>query len=273
MFTVALIGPDGAGKTTISRQLEHRLPVPVKYLYMGVSTDASNRMLPSTRLIRAVKRALGGKPDQGGPRDPDKTAERPRGMIRRWSRSLRTGLSLANRMTDEWFRQCLAWYYRCRGYIVLFDRHYFVDYYAYDIAPTTEHRPLARRVHGFMLQRVYPKPELVIYLDAAAETLFARKGEGTIELLERRRQEYLEIRHHVSNFAVVDANQPPERVLQDVSQLITRHYAAKKMGQTAGVSAAADLHARRAECERRAVWPELAVLDLKAEADQLHVDS
>jgi hypothetical protein len=37
-----------------------------------------------------------------------------------------------------------------------------------------------------MLEHFYPKPNLVIYLDAPAEMLFARKKEGTIELLEQR---------------------------------------------------------------------------------------
>ena len=67
MTTVALIGPDGAGKTTVARKLADVLPVPVRYLYMGVSTDSSNVMLPTTRITRRVKRALGAPPDTAGP--------------------------------------------------------------------------------------------------------------------------------------------------------------------------------------------------------------
>ncbi|MGH3091699.1 MAG: hypothetical protein ACRDOG_05135, partial [Gaiellaceae bacterium] len=55
-FTVALIGPDGAGKTTVARRLEGSLEGPVKYLYMGVNPDASNHLLPTTRLAHALKR-------------------------------------------------------------------------------------------------------------------------------------------------------------------------------------------------------------------------
>ena len=57
MIAVALIGPDGSGKTTIARRLEREVGVPARYLYMGVSPDASNRMLPTTRLALAVKSA------------------------------------------------------------------------------------------------------------------------------------------------------------------------------------------------------------------------
>ena len=68
MTTVALIGADGAGKTTVARRLPDLLPVPVRYLYMGVSTDSSNVMLPTTRVTRRIKRATGAPPDTAGRR-------------------------------------------------------------------------------------------------------------------------------------------------------------------------------------------------------------
>ena len=42
-------------KTTIGRRIEHTLPLPVKYVYMGVNLDSSNHMLPTTRLIKAIE--------------------------------------------------------------------------------------------------------------------------------------------------------------------------------------------------------------------------
>ena len=58
------------------------------------------------------------------------------------------------------------------------------DYYAHDISNTDPARPLRHRLHGVFLDRWYPRPDLVIFLDAPAEVLFARKHEGTIPLLE-----------------------------------------------------------------------------------------
>ena len=49
MVTVALIGADGAGKTSVARALERSRDLPIKYLYMGINTEASNHMLPTTR--------------------------------------------------------------------------------------------------------------------------------------------------------------------------------------------------------------------------------
>jgi thymidylate kinase len=227
MFTVALIGPDGAGKTTIGRRLEHTLPLPVKYIYMGVNTGSSNSMLPTTRLIAAIKRACGAKPDTTGPPDPDRVRTRPKGVARRTAVGLKEALGMANRMSEEWFRQGLAWYWAHRGYIVIFDRHFYVDYYAYDIANNGKERPFFSRLHGFMLDRVYPKPDLVIYLDAPATVLFARKGEGTLKALEHRRQEYLQLRDVLRNFEIVDASRLAEEVERDVREQICGFYNSK----------------------------------------------
>jgi hypothetical protein len=46
--------------------------------------------------------------------------------------------------------------------------------------------------------------------------LFARKGEGTIESLERKRQEYLALAPEVARFRRVDATQPVDAVVAEV---------------------------------------------------------
>src|SRR5215211_4375226 len=56
-LTVALIGPDGAGKTSITRRVTELLPVPSRLIYMGVNLESSTLMLPTTRLILTAKRA------------------------------------------------------------------------------------------------------------------------------------------------------------------------------------------------------------------------
>ena len=180
-FTVALIGCDGAGKTTVARALERTPDLPVRYLYMGVSAESSNRRLPSTRIAHAVKRR---RMTHRPPRPAG-----PPGLPRRTCRAGRAGLRLANRLAEEWYRQLIAQRYVARGWVVVFDRHFLADYHASDVAGVD--RPLSRRIHGWMLAHAYPRPALVILLDAPPEVLHARKGEGTLASLARRRADYL----------------------------------------------------------------------------------
>jgi thymidylate kinase len=228
MFSVALIGADGAGKTTVARHLEAEQALPIRYLYMGVSKRSSNRMLPTTRLLWALKRATGRAVEEGGPPDP----ARRRPPARGWRRLLATGrrtAALANRMAEEWYRLLLATLYRRRGYIVLFDRHFFTDYYAHDIAGNGS-QSLAQRIHGLVLHRFYPRPDLLILLDAPAPVLYARKQEGSVELLERRRAEYWQLQEKVPHFSVVDATQPQEAVVREVTGLIRDFYTRRQAG-------------------------------------------
>jgi thymidylate kinase len=69
---------------------------------------------------------------------------------------------------------------------------------------------------------------LVIFLDAPPEVLFARKGEGTIEILEQRRQEYLQIENLVEHFVIVDATQPMGEVARQVCDLVMDFYHTKR---------------------------------------------
>jgi thymidylate kinase len=207
-FTVALIGCDGAGKTTVARALESTSDLPVTYLYMGVSPAASNHQLPTTRLAHTLKRADGAAARGGGAR-----------------RRVRSALRLANRVAEEWYRQILAMTHLRRGRIVVFDRHFMADYHAADVLAAQ--RTLSRRVHGFLLTRLYPRPDLVVLLDAPPEVLFARKGEGTIASLQRRRVEYRQLGATLPRFAVVETSQPLDAVVTEVEGIIRAHGAGR----------------------------------------------
>lgn len=219
-FTAALVGADGAGKSTIGKALAAELPLPLVYVYMGVNLEASNLTLPTTRLYLELKRRRGGRPDLAGPQDPDQRPQRPSGARARAKAAGKTTLRLTSYLAEEWFRQVVVWGHRARGSNVLFDRHFYLDYYFHDVAPPRRVPALSRRVHGFVLRRCYPKPDLVICLDAPAEVMHARKPEGSLQGLERRRREYLALADVVPRFAVVDATRPREEVQGAVGELL-----------------------------------------------------
>jgi thymidylate kinase len=224
VFSVALVGPDGAGKTTIGRRLERTFPIPLKYIYMGDNLDACNFLLPTTWLARAVAGTRRARRQAG----KDSNTPRPVGRTTRALAAIRATVVWANhQIAEECFRHLIALYYQRRGTIVLFDRLYLADYYAHDVVRDGHRRSLGRRLHGLFLRRVYPKPKLVIFLDAPAAVLLARKREGTLQGLEARRREYPPIAQLVERFAVVDASRPEAEVAQAVADLIASVHATR----------------------------------------------
>jgi hypothetical protein len=196
----------------------------VKTIYMGVNLEASTMMLPTTRLLLAAKRSRGGRPDlvASSLRDVDETPDAPSGA----RATVRNTARMAVWMTEEWLRQLVALGHGLRGRIVVFDRHFFLDYYHADVENGRRRGP-AQRLHGWMLERVYPKPDLVIMLDAPAEVLHARKPEATVAWLERRRQQYLELAPLVPEFVVVDVDRPLDAALAEVVAAIESSWKAK----------------------------------------------
>ena len=213
MATIALIGPDGAGKTAIARRLEARQPLPLKYLYMGVNAGAGNVSLPTSRLLhrlRARTHAPGPPASPGEPRSDAPRARTPRrrgGLL--WSAA-----RLVHHLAEEWYRQLACWWFEASGRLVVCDRHLVLDY-APEITPKVG--GFDRSVRRWVLTHLYPAPDLVVFLDAPGHVLFARKGEATIQELERRRRAYLRMGERLPGFVRVDATLPLEEVYEQVA--------------------------------------------------------
>jgi thymidylate kinase len=156
----------------------------------------------------------------GGPPDPNRTKSAPKGLVKRLASEVKSGARTAFLMAEEWYRQAVIEYYHRTGSVVLVDRHFLFDYYYHDVVEIDGYRPLSRSFHGLVLKHLYPRPDLVICLDAPAPVLFARKPEGSVEALEQRRQEYLQLQHLVKNFVIVDVTQPEDVVAAQVLQLV-----------------------------------------------------
>lgn len=212
MTAVALIGCDGAGKTTIAEMLVSRRPFPARYVYMGVNAASSNISLPTTRLVYEMKvrkvrreRRKAGM-DVEAPVSLHGLEHRKDSRGRFWA-----GARLLNRLAEESLRLLVSIWYQMRGYVVIYDRHFLFDYWS-----TAKADRLSDRIHEWFLERVYPEPDLVLFLDAPPETLFARKPEVPVSYLEARRDAYLRRGGSIDRFETVDATQPLDTVYHDV---------------------------------------------------------
>lgn len=220
MLTVALIGPDGAGKSTLAAALVDRLPVPAVRLYMGVNPDESTVRSPLARLATISRRGRGAPHDAGPPPRPDDPTQAPRetSLRRRTRRAARSLARAVNLIIDEVYRQRIIAGHRRRGSVVVLDRDFWADYRMHDVNASS--RSLGRRVHGAYLERWYRKPDLFVYLEAPAEVLFARKGEGTIDLLRARQDDYLALAPFAPRFVRLDVDRPLDEVVSDLVDLV-----------------------------------------------------
>jgi thymidylate kinase len=159
---VAVLGPDGAGKGTVTAALADSLPVGVTQVYLG------------DRRAQTPAAANAGTV-------PDRPAAVPGGAVRT-AREIAFLLRKLAGWTPSLLRaEVAAW----RGHVVLADRHPLDA-----VAVRPRRTPVAGAVERFLATRVVPKPDAVVVLDAPGEVLYRRKGEHTPERLEQWRQGY-----------------------------------------------------------------------------------
>jgi len=226
MATIALIGADGSGKTTIADMLLESPPVKMKYLYMGLNIESSNYALPTSRLIYYLKLMKYKKKNKDlkdvklknmslHELDDNRSVDKRNklGAIGR----------LMNRLAESWYRQLISWMFQLRGYVVLYDRHYIFDSSTNQTNDELNKQRFTTKIHRWMINNAYSKPDLVIFLYAPAEVLFERKGEADIEYLEGRTQSFMKVGKKFKNFIIVDATQDVNKVFEDTKSEIVSY--------------------------------------------------
>lgn len=154
---IAFLGPDGAGKGTVIAGVLKALDGPVTVLYLG---------RPRGR--------RGGAAGQRARRGSPSAARECAFLVRRAARHLRLllrGYTLA-----------------LRGHVVLCDRHPIEV-----LAVRPPRTPAGAVLERLIARRLIPWPDALIVLDAPASLLLERKGEHSLEVLERWRRAYLEV--------------------------------------------------------------------------------
>jgi thymidylate kinase len=191
---VALLAPDGAGKSTLAQALAQEAQLRARLIYAGTNIGASNIGLPSTRWLH--KRLKAGK----GASSILKIVLAP--------------LSFCNRLIEQWYRLGVAAYHRLRGRLVIFDR------FVYDSWLVQRATTPWKRLRRWLFELGWPSPDLVILLNAPGELLYQRKHEHSPEWLERQRRAYLGLKDRLPQMVVVDATLEANAVRQEVVGLI-----------------------------------------------------
>jgi thymidylate kinase len=199
-LSVALLAPDGAGKSTLAKALTRDLYLRGRLIYMGTNVDASTVGLPTTRWLHRRLKASNGKLRKRNPN---------------WL--MLKALSFVNRLLEQWYRAGAAIYYLMSGRLVVFDRYFYDSW----ISPARRgfNTPW-KRLRRTLFESICPTPDLVILLDAPGQLLYDRKHEHTPEWLEQQRRAYLGLRDRLPQMRVIDATNQAEEVKREVTALI-----------------------------------------------------
>lgn len=220
---VSFVGPDGAGKTTAVENLMEAWPDATRFVFMGAGIDQANYALPTSRwLTRRKRERLAKTLDNPDVLPPARllTDEQRKEVS---NGKLIKVIGLINRIAEEWYRYSVIATFKLLGYVVLCDR-YFLFEHRLEPANVDADEPLSVRIHNWILRRLYPRPDMVIFLDADAEYLRRRKPEWPIEHLEHQRKSILLQSRLVPEFIQIDATQPLHEVLKQVADTITRRF-------------------------------------------------
>lgn len=199
---IALLAPDGAGKTTLAYSLLKEQFLRAKLIYMGTNLDSSTVGFPTSKWLKKRIKGL----------------ERKKGRLNKLVLKPLKMVNYVNRLVEQWYRVGAGIYYKWSGRTVVFDR--FI-YDAYLAAPA---KTAGQKLRRWLIRSACPPADVTYLLDAPGEMLFRRKGEHSPEVLEKQRQTFLSLQDKIPNMVIVDATRSADQVRSDILSHIWKTY-------------------------------------------------
>ena len=213
---VALVGPDGCGKTTvadgIAKKFDHRP-------FCGIMRVHSN--LGKVIRLREIKRKLCGWVGRRIEFAPDPTPgtkgmgmQAPLSCVRSMCYVLYYGVLLA-------LGRIRLWKWRNFSSIIIADRYYYDYYYM---------RGHMRSPKWWkdLVGIIVPKPNLVFFLDRSAEEIYAQKPELDVEEIKRQQSVIRDILREDPCARVIDASKGVEDTIACVNSEIEKWLIAQR---------------------------------------------
>lgn len=200
---VAVVGPDGAGKSTFIELLQ-------KELCRCLVKDADDVRILHFRpnIFPNLKKLLSGKTyDESAEKFTDPHRAKPAGRV-----------SSVLRLSYYWLDYLLGYWLRIRSRCIA-GKVYVFDRYCYDfiVDPYRSRVKLPDWLRLFFM-RMVPEPDLVFFLNCDAATIYSRKQELTQAEIERQLQAYRMLARKNKRFVTLDANKTPTVLCKDAVQ-------------------------------------------------------